>query len=256
MNTMRMTAFAMLSCLPLLGCGNSQNSSVASAGNPAGQPATLFGKAAKKVTDGARQDLATDNIDLHADGRPKAEITSTGELMIDGRAVKVDAEQRRLLLEYRKHVVTVADSAIGVGLDSADLAGKALGVATQGAFSSDADRIGKKIEVGVKDIEQSAKQICGLLPALKVSQDELAIALPEFKPYATMIQSNIDDCMSDFRAAGVGKSVAAATDNRTAEFAGSFVEGISSGYNKNRAEHKGKNSGKVAQEAEAASEKQ
>jgi hypothetical protein len=258
MNIIRITAIALLACLPLFGCSKNDP---APAADPANEPTTLLGKAVKGATDGAREELTTNNIDLNATGQPSAKITPTGEFLIDGKAVAVNAEQRKILLEYRKHVITVADAAIGVGLDSADLAGKALNVSIQGGFSNDADQIDRKIEAEVKDIKQSAKSICALLPAMKVTQDELAAALPEFKPYATMIQSDVDNCMNDFNAAGVGKSVAAATDNDTAEFAGGFVEGFFRGYDANQAEHKGKDDEKgksesTAQQSEAVSEKQ
>jgi len=43
-------------------------------------------------------------------------------------------------------------------------------------------------------IEAQAKQLCTLLPGMMAKQQALAAAVPEFKPYATMDQSDIDDC--------------------------------------------------------------
>lgn len=198
MNTMRMTVFALLSCLPLFGCGGGNNAGNATpAVDPANEPTTFIGKAVKEATDGAMDELATKNIDLRADGQPKAEITPTGDFLIGGKAIRLNAEQKALVLEYRQHVAKVADAGIGVGIQGADLAGKALAEAIKGVFSGDTDSIEKKIEGQTGGIRQSARKLCELLPAMKVGQDKLAAALPEFKPYATMDQQDVDDCGKD-----------------------------------------------------------
>lgn len=198
MNTMRMTALAVLTCLPLLGCGNSNNaSSAAPAGDPASEPTTLLGKAVKNATDGATDEMANKNVDLRADGHPKAEITPTGEFLIAGKAVEVNAAQKALLLEYRQHMVGIADAGIDVGVQGADLAGKAVAEAIKGVFSGDTDNIDKKIEGQAEGIKQSAQKLCELLPAMKVTQDKLAAVLPEFEPYATMDDGDVKECMSD-----------------------------------------------------------
>ncbi len=196
MNNIRMTAFAVLSCLPLLGCG-SNNNGAAPAGDPANQPTTFIGKAVKEATDGAMGELATKNIDLRADGQPTAEITPTGEFLIGGKAVTLSAGQKALMLEYRQHMAKVASAGIGVGIEGADLAGKAMAEAISGVLSGDTDNIEKKIEGQADGIKRSAQKLCELLPAMKASQDKLAAALPEFKPYATMEASDLKDCMTN-----------------------------------------------------------
>ncbi len=194
MNTMRLTAFALLSCLPLLGCGNRDT---APAADPANDPTTFIGKAVKEATDGAKEELANKNIDLTATGQPKAEITPAGDLLIDGKAVVLNAEQRALMLEYRGHLTMVAHAAIGVGVEGADLAGKAMSEAIKGIFTGETDQIEKKIETEAEGIKQSARKICDLLPAMKITHDKLAASLPEFRPYATMDDGDIKDCMAD-----------------------------------------------------------
>lgn len=194
MNTMRLTAFALLSCLPLLGCGNRD---AAPAADTANDPTTFIGKAVKEATDGAIEELAKENIDLTATGQPNAEITPAGDLLIDGKAVELNAEQRALMLEYRGHLAKVANAGIGVGIEGADLAGKAMSEAIKGVFTGETDRIDKKIEAEAEGIKQSAKKLCDLLPAMKVAQDKLAAALPAFKPYATMDDGDVKDCMTD-----------------------------------------------------------
>jgi hypothetical protein len=194
MNTMRMTAFALLSCLPLFGCGNSNT---APAADPANEPTTFIGKAVKEATAGAKEELATRNIDLDVSGQSNAEITPAGDFLIDGKAVALNAGQRALMLEYRGHRAMIADAGIGVGVEGADLAGKALTEAIKGVLTGETDQIDRKIEAEAEGIKQSAQKLCDLLPAMKVTQDKLAEALPEFRPYATMDDSDVEDCMTD-----------------------------------------------------------
>ena len=195
-NTIRITALALLGSLSLLGCSNDTSNATPVAGSGK-EPTTFIGKAVKEATDGAREELAKENIDISATGYPNAEISPAGELLIDGKAIAVNAEQKALLIEYRQHIVKVAEAGIGVGLEGADLAGKALTEAIKGIFSGNPDQIEKKIETEAESIRISAGKLCALLPAMKVTQDKLAAALPEFRPYATMDDSDVEECMTD-----------------------------------------------------------
>lgn len=194
MYTLRTTAFALLGCLSLFGCGNS---GTAPSADPANDPTTFIGKAVKEATDGAKEELAKKNLDLDVTGQPKAEITPTGDFLIDGKPVALNTEQKALMLEYRGHLAKVADAGIGVGIEGADLAGKAMSEAIKGVFTGETDQIDKKIEAEAEGVKQSAQKLCDLLPAMKITQDKLAAALPEFKPYATMDNGDVKDCMTD-----------------------------------------------------------
>jgi hypothetical protein len=46
-------------------------------------------------------------------------------------------------------------------------------------------------------------QICRQLPAMRDTQQQLAASLPAFKPYATLDQADIDDCMKGHGGASV-----------------------------------------------------
>ncbi|MFZ2754979.1 MAG: hypothetical protein WAZ48_16240 [Lysobacteraceae bacterium] len=237
MNTLRMTALALVGCLPLFGCGNS---TTAPAADPANEPTTFIGKAVKEATNGATEELAKKNIDLTATGQPKAEITPTGDFLIDGKAVVLNAGQKALMLEYRRHLATVADAGIGVGIEGADLAGKAMGEAIKGVITGETDQIDKKIEAEAEGIKQSAQKLCDLLPAMKVTQDKLAAALPAFKPYATMGEGDIKDCFTDEEASyNAGKDVGSAI--------GKAIKGDTAGKDANM---------NAAEEAEAAGARQ
>ena len=185
--------FAALLCASML----SACSDKASSGTDPGEPATMLGKAVKGATDHARGELATANIQVSKNQQPKAEITPEGDLLIGGKLVTATAEQRKLLLEYRGHIMGVAEAGIDIGLQGADLAGKAVGEALKGVLTGNTDQIEQKIEAEAQGIEKAAVELCELLPAMKVTHDKLAAAMPEFKPYATMDQSDVDNCGKD-----------------------------------------------------------
>lgn len=147
-----------------------------------------------------RDELATENISLDGPaGAPKAEITPEGELLIDGRAVQVTDDQRRLLLDYRARVVEVASAGAQVGIEGARLGVRAAGEALRGVFSGNADEVGKRVEAQAESIRTSALALCDRLPAMYDAQQALATALPEFAPYAKMERSDIEDCRVDAR---------------------------------------------------------
>ncbi len=183
---------ALLAASMLSACSDS-----ASPGTDPGEPATMIGKAVKGATDHARKGLATANIQVSKNQQPKAEITPEGDLLIGGKLIAATAEQRKLLLEYRAHIVGIAEAGIDIGLQGADLAGKAVGEALKGVLTGNTDQIEQKIEAEAGGIEKAAVELCKLLPAMKVTHDQLAAAMPQFKPYATMDQSDVDDCGKD-----------------------------------------------------------
>lgn len=192
MNAIRTTAIALLTSLSLLACSDNTPTPA-----DANAPKTMIGKAVKQATDEARQELAKGNITLSRDGSVEAEITPQGDLLIDGKAVAIDEAQRTLLLEYRGQIVTIAEAGIGIGIEGADLAGKAVGEALKGVLTGNTDQIEQKIEAEAKGVEQAATKLCERLPALLDAQNRLAAALPAFQPYAKMDQTDVDDCGKD-----------------------------------------------------------
>lgn len=81
-----------------------------------------------------------------------------------------------------------------IGVAGANLGVKAAGEALKGIFSGDTNGIEERVNAEASKIEAQAKQLCTLLPGMMAKQQALAAAVPEFKPYATMDQSDIDDC--------------------------------------------------------------
>lgn len=192
------------------------------------QPETFLGRTVEGVMRNARNKLETGNLDLNHgvdiklgskdhdfrvggdSGSPRAEITPQGDFLVDGQAVATTPEQRRMLQDYRQQVITIAEIGMSLGVQGADLAGKAMSEAISGALHGDSDAAGKRIEAQGALLEANANQICRQLPGMRESQQRLAASLPQFKPYATMTQANVDDCMK-----GHGVAVTDAEKART-----------------------------------------
>jgi hypothetical protein len=217
-----MKAFAIVAfaaALPLLGACDERSSTPppapsANAAKPV--PETVIGRSVEKAMDKARAKLATENIslsDFHVsghhngitvttdedpnDGRPKAEITPQGDLLIDGRRIEANAQQHALLLEYRKQIEAVAGAGMDIGVQGAELGVKAATEAIKGIFSGNPEDVEQRVEAEAEQIKLSARKLCDQLPAMLETQTALAAAMPEFRPYATMDQDDIDDCYDD-----------------------------------------------------------
>jgi hypothetical protein len=211
-------ALALTLLLPLAACGQSKQvdsqpaaSAAASAAQAAGDGSErassswISGKIGKAMQE-ARQELATKNIDVNnihigSDGRnrsetrPKAEITPQGDLLIAGKKIAATPAQQALLLDYRKQIVGIAETGMDIGTQGADLGIQASKAALWGALSGKSD---KEVEAAIKPqtdkIQAAALKLCQRLPALLSSQQNLAAAMPDFRPYATMQQKDVDDC--------------------------------------------------------------
>ena len=131
--------------------------------------------------------------------QPKGEITPKGDLLVDGKAVAIDATQRRRLLDYRAQVIGIAKTGIDAGEQAAmvaiDLTNVSLFRLIVGGMTGSLER---RVEASVKrDIAPAVLQICRQLPRLRDSQQALAASVPEFRPYATLEQDDIDGCERD-----------------------------------------------------------
>lgn len=211
-------AIALALLLPLAACGQSgPAASPPPAADNAPQAAATVSEKTSSVISGniqkamekAKRELATKNIDVNSvhiggsrhddkDARPKAEITPQGDLLIAGKKVAATPAQQTLLLDYRKQIVGIAEAGIDIGTQGANLGINAAREALWGAFSGKSD---KDIEAAIKPqtdkIQAAAATLCTRLPGLLSAQQQLAAAMPEFRPYATMQQKDIDDCGKD-----------------------------------------------------------
>ncbi len=193
MNLLRLLPTTLL-CLPLIACGGTSSAPDKTVGKSVAEATSGVGQTVKEAMDDARKDITQGNIKISADKQPRAEITPDGRLLIAGKEVAANDTQRRHLQDYRGHVVAIAMDGMDVGLAGAKLGANAAGEALKGIFSGDSEGVEKRINAEAAKIEVQAKRICDRLPAMLASQQALARELPAFKPYATMDQSDVDDC--------------------------------------------------------------
>ena len=162
----------------------------------------------------ARAELDSENLSLgqslyfgkggkrkssHQDSLPDAQITPKGDLLIDGKAVSINALQRQQLLGYRGQVIELARIGIDGGekvaiaaLDATDVSLFSLIV---GGLSGGLER---RVEASVKQqVVPLVRSICRRLPELRESQQQLAGNLPQFQPYATLERDDIVACERD-----------------------------------------------------------
>jgi len=143
-----------------------------------------------------RNDLDEESIDLSHDGVDgEAELTPGGDLLIDGKAVPMDATQREAALAYRERLLDLADAGLVVGQEGAALGGRAAALAIGALFTGgnvDAEEVEGKIEVEAEKIETAALALCRSARALEVEQTRFAEIVPEFAPYAKKIDIDAD----------------------------------------------------------------
>lgn len=164
-----------------------------------------LGEASQEM-DKAREEIATardrlvrENISLNRNEKqhlPKAEITPAGDLLIEGKAVATTPEQKALVLAYRGELLGVVGDGMAIGMEGARVGIDAAASALKGVLAGqDGDEIGKQVgEQAKAKIQPMVAQLCTRLPGLLSAQQALSAALPEFAPYATMDQADVDDC--------------------------------------------------------------
>lgn len=215
MNKFHSLTLALFTSAPLLACSQppAPPAPPAAPASPTADndaPTTIIGRHVDKAISEARAELRTKNISIsdsfninvnghrihREEGLPHAEITPQGDLLVEGKPVAINASQRAQLVEYRGHIIAIADAGMQIGAKGADIAGVALNGVVGAIFGG---KEGEKdfkdnMEAQGKKIEAEAMKLCKQLPPMLASQQALAASLPAFKPYATMTQGDIDDC--------------------------------------------------------------
>ena len=137
----------------------------------------------------------------HQDSLPDAQITPKGDLLIAGKAVAINAQQRQQLLAYRGQVIDLAKLGIDGGEQAAMAALEATNVSLfsliVGGLTGSLEH---RVEATVKQhVLPLVRTICQRLPKVLESQQQLANSLPQFRPYATLERDDVDDCEQDIR---------------------------------------------------------
>lgn len=196
----KLTAIAGIALLgtALAACGAGQTGNASA---PAASASPLTG-AIDHALDRAETKLTTQNLSLDDDDLrlPKAEITPAGDLLIAGKPVALTPAQRQQVLAYRQQLIAIGQQGIAVGRQGAALGLQAAGTAIAAALSGQSDQqIRHKMQAETTGIQQAAQKLCDHLPTMMAAQQQLATAVPAFKPYATMTRKDIDDCRVDAR---------------------------------------------------------
>lgn len=227
-----------LAVLLMIGCQPSPSTPTDSQPAADAAPQTALGRAVQKAMEKSRREMLDGNIDItdvrsvsigekqRDHGKPKAELTPQGDLLIDGVAVPINPAQRQLLLDYRGQVIGLAEAGMRTGLRGADLAMKALGEAARGIISGNPDQIEARVEAEAESLKTEAEGICRLLQPLRETQQALAASLPQFQPYATLEAGAIEQCLRDVRE---GESDAAAAHAENSAIASRVGEEIRQG---------------------------
>lgn len=200
MNVRLVALSALLSgaCL-LSACSADPSASASSAQQKPEQTGGVISGAVQTALTQAKKEIAEGNINIdNGKSGKRVELSPKGDFIIDGKPVPVTPEQRALLVEYRGHVVGVATAGINIGVQGADLAQHAVTESIKSIFTAGSEGdIDEKVKAQSSKLEAAALQMCDALPGMMASQDRLAAALPEFKPYANLTQSDIDECRDE-----------------------------------------------------------
>ncbi|MDG2518734.1 DUF2884 family protein [Lysobacter soli] len=216
MNLRLLALTAVLSSATLLSACDANTPSQPAAQKAADTGGVVSGAVQKALTQ-AKKEIAEGNVSVNNSGTggKRVEISPKGDLLIDGDPVAVTPQQRTLLLEYRGRIIDVANAGVTIGMHSADLATQAVTQSIKSVFTGGSgDDIERNVEAQASKVEAAAMALCDALPAMMESQNRLAAAMPEFKPYANMTQADIDECRSDAKHRGekVADSAASAAE--------------------------------------------
>ncbi|WP_028914677.1 hypothetical protein [Pseudoxanthomonas sp. J31] len=203
-------ALSLAALLPLAGC-NKEAPAPADDDPASAAPGESFvTRSVRAAMDRAARRLEEENISIGGRHRnwvqygkdtsdlPRAEITPAGDLLIEGKAVAIDETQRQLLLAHRRQLVSVAQAGLALGSRGAELGVRAATGAVKAALTGKTGELEKRMEAEGKRIEAEASAlVCGRLPGLLATQQALAAALPEFRPYARLEPEDVESCGQD-----------------------------------------------------------
>jgi len=157
-------------------------------------------RTADRDLDTASRQIATGNMTLTANDAnvPKAAITPQGDLLVASKPVALSAQQREDVLAYRAQYVDIAQAGIAIGHQGVDAGRRAMvPMIFASLFGASDKTIDASMDKRLAGVHAATAKLCDRMPALMESQQKLAVALPAFKPYATLTPVKIDECRKD-----------------------------------------------------------
>jgi hypothetical protein len=138
--------------------------------------------------------LNSRQLAVHRHNGPDAIVSVTGELSIDGKSVDLSPAQKELTTRYFAGAKTLRDDGFATGMAGASTALTAISSVVTGLASGEPDKIGAAVEAKAAKVEAQVEKVCRDLGELAATQDALVAAVPEFKPYALIRDSEVDEC--------------------------------------------------------------
>ena len=131
---------------------------------------------------------------VHRHAGPDAVVSAAGELAIAGKELPLNPDQKDLAAQYFAHASALRDDGFATGMAGASTALTALTSVVTGLANGEPDKIGQDVEAKAAKLDEHVERLCRDLHELAATQDMLAAALPDFKPYALIVEKDVDDC--------------------------------------------------------------
>ena len=139
--------------------------------------------------------LRKDGVALHAPGVPEALIDAAGDLSIDRQPTAVNAVQRALLQDYYRDVLAINEHELATDMADAAATGHTIKSVARDIASGNTGNIDKTSLAKSPQVAEAILKTCHDLAGIKAAQDQLAVQLAVFKPYASIVNaSNVTDC--------------------------------------------------------------
>lgn len=138
-----------------------------------------------------------DRVLLHGAGGVEGNLDAAGNLMIDGRTVTVDTNQREQLQRYYQGARSVREHGIATGKAGAAVAMQSLKSAAAHITGGNGEQADADLNSTTSRIDQEASKICLDLQQVMAAQGSLATSLDAFKPFADIVHDD-DDCSTTF----------------------------------------------------------
>ena len=149
-------------------------------------------------SDGIDIVMRGDDVVIIARDDSEARITPAGDLSIRDQRVAVTAGQRQLLRQYSQGIVAIEHKGMEIGRQAVAMVGGMVGTLVTDLLADDGD---KKLDADMnrkaEPLDQAATEICEDVKAQKLLQDEIAVEIPAFKPYAVIHKDPDKDCHTD-----------------------------------------------------------
>ena len=136
-------------------------------------------------------DKENGDVVITARDHTQAHITRSGALIIDGRAVAVNTQQRSLLLKYADGIDNIGRQGMQVSTEAVNMVGDFVGVLVSDLLTdTDKNQMDRDVKARAEPLKIAARSLCESVKAQRRLQDDITDEIPAFKPYAVLDQDN------------------------------------------------------------------